>query len=92
MVITKYTVDVDGFDDAWLEMYDSHAVDVKKKGGTVIENVIITQDENELKTTFEKKYECRLIQRGNGHHFWYNFDTIQFPTESAYTMFVLTWA
>ena len=42
---------------------------------------------------FEETYNCELYQRNaKGHHYWYDFDTVRFPSESAYTMFLLKWA
>ena len=52
-----YIEAVDGFQDAWMEMYDNYAVDVKRTGNA-IENTVITRDEDELKQVFEEKYDC----------------------------------
>ena len=86
-----YTEAVDGFQDAWMEMYDNYAVDVKRTGNA-IENTVITRDEDELKQLFEEKYDCKLTQQGKAHHYWYNFDSIEFNSESAHTMFLLKWS
>ena len=86
-----YILDTAGFQDAWMEMYDNHAVDVKLNGGA-IENTVITRDEDELKELFENTYDCKLTRRDKNHHFWYNFDSIEFNSETAHTMFLLKWS
>jgi hypothetical protein len=86
-----YTEEVAGFQDAWIEMYDNYAMDVKRTGN-VIENTVITRDEDGLKRMFEEKYDCELTQQGKAHHYWYNFDSIEFNSESAHTMFLLRWS
>jgi hypothetical protein len=82
---------VNGFEDAWMEMYDTHVVDVSKDWKAP-ENTVITRDEDELKQVFEEKYDCELTQQGKAHHYWYNFDSIEFNSESAHTMFLLKWS
>jgi len=86
-----YIEAVDGFQDAWMEMYDNYAVDVSKDWKAP-ENTVITRDEDELKQVFEEKYDCELTQQGKAHHYWYNFDSIEFNSESAHTMFLLKWS
>jgi len=92
MVVERYAIDVEGFNDAWMEMYDNHVVKLANKLD-VVENNVITSDEKELRELFEETYNCELYQRNvKGHHYWYDFDTVRFPSESAYTMFLLKWA
>lgn len=91
MNITKYIDAVDGFDEAWMEMYDNHVVSVLGPE-YIIENTVITDDEKNLTELFEQTYDCKLTQRGKAHHFWYDFDSIRFNSEQAHTMFILKWS
>ena len=82
---------VNGFEDAWMEMYDTHVVDVSKDWKAP-ENTVVTRNEDELMQVFEEKYDCELTQQGKAHHYWYNFDSIEFNSKSAHTMFLLKWS
>ena len=82
---------VNGFEDAWMEMYDTHVVDVSKDWKAP-ENTVVTRNEDELMQAFEKMYDCKLTQRDNGHHYWYSFDSVAFDSKSAHTMFLLKWS
>lgn len=90
----KYIDVVDGFDEAWMEMYDNHVVSVLGPEYIIEDSVIadINESEGKLTELFEQAYDCKLTQRGKGHHFWYDFDSIQFNSEQAHTMFVLKWS
>lgn len=88
---TLYTDAVNGFEDAWIEMYELHIADVAYNLDTA-ENTIVNCSEDELKGLFERKYDCKLTQQGKAHHYWYNFDSVQFNSDSAHTMFLLKWS
>lgn len=86
-----YVEELEGFQNAWMEMYDKHVVSVAHKID-IVENSVVECSSEELQEMFEHKYDCKLTQRSKGHHYWYEFDSVQFNSDSAHTMFLLKWS
>ena len=91
MDITKHVNDINGFVEAYEEVYES--VRIKKDG--IGDNSFILMRADDVVEAFQEKYNVNLIrvnEPSGVQEMMFSFDTVDFKTEENLIMCLLKWS